>query len=294
MQSVTTENAPLPGGHYSQAIIHNRFVFVSGQLPVEARTGEKKTGPIEEQTLQALQNLKAIVEASGSSLDKVVKVTLFIADISLWGKVNEIYAAFFGDHRPARAIVPTQPLHYGFLIEIEAVAAAVKVIRNFVSLKTIDHDIQRSYPPHDYTIWRKRPGGTTTPMASNVDRWASAGLGGMLVMGSNSEAIFLSEEEKLDLIKVTVEHTPEGFPELAGTGLESTMQTIDLTNKAARRGAVAALILTPHFYRSGMNDAALIRHFTTVADESEIPVLIYNVPKYTGINVSRQVCCRTE
>jgi len=123
MQAVSTDNAPSPGGHYSQAMVHNGLVYVSGQLPVDPVTGEKRLGSIEEQTEQALKNVAAILEAAGSGLDRVLKVTVYIADISLWGQVNAVYAGVFGDHRPARAIVPTRDLHHGFLIEIEAIAA---------------------------------------------------------------------------------------------------------------------------------------------------------------------------
>jgi len=123
MKSIKTGKAPLPGGHYSQAIVHNGLVYVSGQLPIDPQTGEKQTGSIEEQTNLVLQNLSAILDASGSSLNQVLKVTVYISDISLWGKVNEVYAEIFGDHRPARAIVPTRDLHFGFKIEVDAVAA---------------------------------------------------------------------------------------------------------------------------------------------------------------------------
>ena len=123
MRAVSTDNASSPGGHYSQAMVHNGLVYVSGQLPVDPVTGEKRLGSIEEQTEQALKNVAAILEAAGSGLDRVLKVTVYIADISLWGQVNAVYAGVFGDHRPARAIVPTRDLHHGFLIEIEAIAA---------------------------------------------------------------------------------------------------------------------------------------------------------------------------
>ncbi len=123
MKPTQTDKAPLPGGHYSQAIVHNGLVYVSGQLPVDSTTGEKQTGSIEEQTRLVLYNLSAILDASGSSLSQVIKVTVYISDISLWGKVNEVYAEIFGDHRPARAIVPTRDLHFGFKIEVDAVAA---------------------------------------------------------------------------------------------------------------------------------------------------------------------------
>lgn len=123
MKTIQTENAPMPAGHYSQAIVHSGLVYVSGQLPIDPLTGEKKKGPIEDQTKQVLNNLSAILKASGSSLDKVLKVTIYISNVSQWEKVNEVYSKFFGDHRPARAMVPTRDLHFGFKIELEAIAA---------------------------------------------------------------------------------------------------------------------------------------------------------------------------
>jgi 2-iminobutanoate/2-iminopropanoate deaminase len=123
MKPIKTPNAPLPAGHYTQAMVHNGLVFVSGQLPVDPKTGEKHVGSIEEQTSQALQNVAEILEAAGSGLDQVIKATVYISDISLWERVNTVYAETFGEHRPARAIVPTRSLHFGFQIEIEVVAA---------------------------------------------------------------------------------------------------------------------------------------------------------------------------
>ncbi len=120
---VETPNAPKPGGHYSQAVIHNGLIYVAGQLPIDPMTGEKKLGSIEEQTEQVLANLRAIVESAGSSMSRVLKTTVYVSDIELWGRVNEIYARAFGEHRPARAVIPVKDLHYGFKIEIEAIAA---------------------------------------------------------------------------------------------------------------------------------------------------------------------------
>lgn len=125
LQMVETPTAPLPAGHYSQAIVANGFIFVAGQLPIKPITKEKVLGTIEEQTLQTLENVKAIVEAAGSDLHHVVKVTVFISDIELWDGVNKVYTEFFGAHKPARAIVPVKDLHYGFKLEIEAVAVAL-------------------------------------------------------------------------------------------------------------------------------------------------------------------------
>ncbi|MFN7120183.1 MAG: RidA family protein [Saprospiraceae bacterium] len=121
LQFVETPNAPLPAGHYSQATIANGLIFVAGQLPITPNR-EKVLGSIEEQTLQTLENVRAIVEAAGSDLAHVAKVTIYIADIELWDGVNQVYTQFFGSHKPARAIVPVKDLHYGFKIEIEAVA----------------------------------------------------------------------------------------------------------------------------------------------------------------------------
>ncbi|ADB41449.1 RidA family protein [Spirosoma linguale] len=122
MTFIETPNAPVPGGHYSQAVVHNGQVYVSGILPITP-SGEKLTNAtIAEQTEQILANLDAILQAAGSQRNKVLKVTVFIADINAWGTVNQLYAQFFGDHRPARSVVPCSPLHYGFGIELEAIA----------------------------------------------------------------------------------------------------------------------------------------------------------------------------
>lgn len=123
----------------------------------------------------------------------------------------------------------------------------------------------------------------------NLGKWNEARLGGYLVLGSNSEAAYLSEQEKLNLIEATVMHAKEGRPVIAGTGMESTLETIKLTNKAAAIGAQAALLLTPFYYKGKMSDSAIIRHFLTIADDSDIPIMLYNVTKFTGINVSSRV-----
>jgi 2-iminobutanoate/2-iminopropanoate deaminase len=122
MEAVLSPGAPQPAGHYAQGIIHNGLVYVSGQLPVDPQSGEKKIGSIEEQTEQSLRNVRAILQAANSDLDCVLKTTVYVSDISLWDRVNAVYARFFGEHCPARAIVPTRELHYGFQIEIEAIA----------------------------------------------------------------------------------------------------------------------------------------------------------------------------
>jgi len=121
MKKIVTDGAPAPAGHYSQAVVHGGLVFVSGQLPIVPGSDVKEVGSIEEQTEQVLKNVSAILKAAGSDLSKTLKVTVYISDISLWSRVNTVYAKFFGEHRPARAIVPTRELHFGYQIEIDAV-----------------------------------------------------------------------------------------------------------------------------------------------------------------------------
>jgi 2-iminobutanoate/2-iminopropanoate deaminase len=120
---INTPNAPAPGGHYSQAVVCNGLVFVSGQLSIDPQTREKKFASIEEQTEQVLHNVREILKAANSDLSQVLKMTIYVSDINLWSAVNEVYAKVMGENRPARAVVPTGDLHYGFLIEIDAVAA---------------------------------------------------------------------------------------------------------------------------------------------------------------------------
>ena len=99
---IQTNNAPAAIGPYSQAIKANGFVFVSGQIPINPETGEFVSGGIAEQTEQVFKNLKAVLEASGSSLDQVVKTTVFLADMKEFSGMNEVYATFFSGPPPAR------------------------------------------------------------------------------------------------------------------------------------------------------------------------------------------------
>ncbi len=121
---------------------------------------------------------------------------------------------------------------------------------------------------------------------SNIEKWNRTSLAGYVVLGSNSEAAYLTEAEKLRLIELTSEHAASDKMVVAGTGVESTHETVHLTNEAARRGAHAALVLTPSYYTDKMDDRALIAHFTAVADAAMIPILLYNVPKFTHVTIS--------
>jgi len=115
---------PIPKGHYSPGVVANGLVFVSGQLPTDPATGAVVGSTAEEQTERALRNVELVLRAAGSSLDRVVQMTIYIPDGELWGAVNTAYSRVMGSHKPTRAIVPVSPLHYGALIEIQAVALA--------------------------------------------------------------------------------------------------------------------------------------------------------------------------
>lgn len=123
MVEIKSQAAPKPAGHYAQAIEYMGLVFVSGQLPVDPNNGNREIGTIEVQTRQVLANVEAVLSAAGCDKEDVLKTTVYIADITLWDRVNEVYARFFGSHRPARAVVPTRELHFGYQVEIEAIAA---------------------------------------------------------------------------------------------------------------------------------------------------------------------------
>nr|AIA18142.1 Endoribonuclease L-PSP [uncultured bacterium] len=123
MEKIKLPNAPEPKGHYSSAVVHNGLVFVSGQLPRNAVTGEVETGAIEAQTELALRNVEEILIASGSDLKHVLQFTIYVSDMELWDAVNATYARILGEHKPARAIVPVKDLHFGTKIEIQAIAA---------------------------------------------------------------------------------------------------------------------------------------------------------------------------
>lgn len=123
MQFILTDKAPLPAGHYSQGVVHNGVVYVAGQLAIVPGQKEHKVGSIGEQTEQTLRNVQAILQAADSDLDRVLQMTIYVSDISLWGEVNAAYIKMMGNHKPARAVVPVKDLHYGYQIEIQAIAA---------------------------------------------------------------------------------------------------------------------------------------------------------------------------
>ena len=123
MESIATPSAPAARGHYSQAIVHDGLVYVAGQLPIVPGDPDPRLEGFEAQANQVLDNVIAILEAAGSGPECVLKATVYIADIAHWPAFNMIYARRFGAHRPARTVVPVAQLHYGFLVEMDAIAA---------------------------------------------------------------------------------------------------------------------------------------------------------------------------
>ena len=115
-----------PGGHYSHAVSANGFVFVSGQLPIAPDGAKLNDAPFERQAQQVLDNVAAALAGAGSAVNRLVQVRVYVTDIQSWPAFNTIYAAWAGAARPARAVVPVPALHYGFKIEIEAVALVGK------------------------------------------------------------------------------------------------------------------------------------------------------------------------
>jgi 2-iminobutanoate/2-iminopropanoate deaminase len=120
---VSTDLAPKPRGHYSQAVVANGVVYVSGQLPLLPGNDVAMPTGIRDQTRQALENVRQILEAAGSSVDRILCVNVFVTDVASWPGVNEVYQEFMGAHRPARTVVPSGDLHFGALVEINAMAA---------------------------------------------------------------------------------------------------------------------------------------------------------------------------
>jgi reactive intermediate/imine deaminase len=111
-----------PGGHYSHVAVANGFVFVSGQLPINAQGEKLADASFDAQAEQVLANVKAALESVGSSVAQLVQVRVYVVDVEHWASFNQIYARWAGEAKPARAVVPVPQLHYGFKIEVEAVA----------------------------------------------------------------------------------------------------------------------------------------------------------------------------
>ena len=122
LMPVLTADAPRAAGHYSQAIIAGNQVYISGQLPIRPDGTPLPNDSFEEQARQAIQNLLAILAAAGGTPQRLARVTVYIVGVGNWPRFNAIYAEMLPDARPARSVVPVPELHYGFLVEIDAIA----------------------------------------------------------------------------------------------------------------------------------------------------------------------------
>ena len=119
---ISTDKAPLAIGPYSQAVRFDNLIFVSGQIPIEPKSGEILKGNIKEQTKQILENLNSVLTAGGSSLNNVLRTTIFLANLEDYAAVNEMYAQFFDESQPARSTVQVSRLPMDVQIEIDAIA----------------------------------------------------------------------------------------------------------------------------------------------------------------------------
>lgn len=125
MKAIETTHAPGAIGPYSQAVIANGFLFISGQLPIDPATGEFVSADPVEQCRQSLRNIDAIAKAAGADLLRVVKTTVLLKDLSCFAEVNAAYAEFFSSHRPARTTFEVSALPKGALVEIDAIVALI-------------------------------------------------------------------------------------------------------------------------------------------------------------------------
>jgi len=123
-------------------------------------------------------------------------------------------------------------------------------------------------------------------LESNVEQWSKTGIKGFVVLGSNGEYVYLSDKEKRKVVETVVKSSSDDLLIIAGTGCESTQETLRLTRDCAELGAHAALVITPHYFGGKMSADTLIKHYTYIADNSPIPIILYNVPKFTHINLT--------
>ena len=125
-------------------------------------------------------------------------------------------------------------------------------------------------------------------LKNNFKKWNKTGLSGYLVLGSNGEAVYLNEREKIKVVEISRASIPRSKLMMVGTGMESTQETICFTNQVAKIGANFALVVTPSYFKGSMKPQILYDHFIAVAESSRIGILIYNVPQFTGINLESE------
>jgi 4-hydroxy-2-oxoglutarate aldolase len=144
--------------------------------------------------------------------------------------------------------------------------------------------LEGCFPPIP-TPFNEKGGVDHDQLASNLQEWQRTPLRGFAVLGSNGEAVLLSSEEKLAVWDTAGQAIDGSHLFIAGTGCESTRETVEMTERAAERGAHAAMVVTPHYYKGRMDHRALMGHYTTIADEAPIPIILYNVPAFTGVDL---------
>ena len=123
MKHVSSLGAPTARGHYSQAVVHKGIVYVAGQLPIVPGEPDKHLVTFDDQAQRVIDNIAAILAEAGSGLDLIMKATVYIADVAHWPAFNAIYAERLAGHKPARTVVPVAGLHYGYLVEMDVIAA---------------------------------------------------------------------------------------------------------------------------------------------------------------------------
>ncbi|MBG9811226.1 endoribonuclease L-PSP [Bacillus endophyticus] len=123
MRPVETDYSVRDGGHYVPAMEHNGVLYISGQLSIDPEKGKVPFGGIREEAKQALKNLETVLQARGLEKNDVITCKVYTPDVKYWPAINEVYAEFFGTHKPARVVVPSNDLYNGCLMEIEAIAA---------------------------------------------------------------------------------------------------------------------------------------------------------------------------
>ncbi len=121
IRQVVPQTLPPPAGHYSPVVVHGGLAYVSGQLPVSREGRLPPDAAFETQARMVIANVQAALESVGSSLDRVVRCTVYVSDVADWPVFNRIYAEAFGEHKPARTVVPVGPLHYGYRVEMDAI-----------------------------------------------------------------------------------------------------------------------------------------------------------------------------
>ena len=167
--------------------------------------------------------------------------------------------------------------------------AAARCLHSTAAVQQSKLDLSGIYPPIP-TPFDQDENIDWLALRDNMNKWNKIPFKGYVVQGSNGEYVYMTDEERVELIRRVKDMMEPDKLLLGGSGCESTRSTINMTNKMAEAGADAALVVTPCYYKSGMTDSAMFAHFTKVADHSTIPIILYNAPSCTGLDLSADVC----